>query len=236
MSSFGSSRIFTPHREEKMEKPKILVFASGSAIDGGSGFENLVKASRMPGGDLSADIIGVVSNHEFGGVRQRAEILGVPFIHFPKPWVAECYWKIARQSNADFFALSGWLKRVVGLPPRTTFNIHPGPLPEFGGDGMYGHCVHESVMAAFRRGELTRSAVSMHFVIPEYDRGPTFFRCKVKIREDDTPETLAKRVNQIEHLWQPIITDLVVRGVISWDGINPESLRFPQWYAEECPL
>ncbi len=216
-----------------MYKPRLLIFASGTATGGGSGFENLVRASRVTGGDLSADIVGVVSNHESGGVRERADKLGVPFIHFPRPWFAECYWKIAQESHADFFALSGWLKRVVGLPPRTTVNIHPGPLPKFGGDGKYGHYVHEAVMAAFRRGEITHSAICMHFVTPEYDRGPLFFQYKVKIREDDTPESLAERVNQHEHMWQSTITDLVVRGVISWDGVNPESLRYPAWYAEE---
>src|SRR3989344_737316 len=154
-----------------MEKPKILVFASGTASGGGSGFENLVNASRARDGDLSADIIGVVSNHEFGGVRKRADRLGVPFVFFGQPWLAKRYWKIARKSHADFFALSGWLKRVIGLPPRATFNIHPGPLPEFGGDGMYGHHVHEAVMAAFKRGEITHSALCMHFVTSEYDRG-----------------------------------------------------------------
>ena len=168
-----------------MNKPKILVFASGSAERGGSGFEKLVRASR--GGVLSAEIIAVASNYANGGVSKRADKLGIPFLHFPKPWDTEGYQNLAQETGADFFALSGWLKLVTGLDPKTSFNsktvfnIHPGPLPEFGGMGMYGHYVHEAVMEAFKRGEIKYSAVSMHFVTEGYDRGPVFF--KLNIRE-----------------------------------------------------
>ncbi len=212
-----------------MSKPKILVFASGSAEGGGSGFEKLVLASR--GGPLDADITGVVSNHTNGGVHSRADRLGINFIHFPKPWTDEAYQKIAQASGADFFALSGWIKLVSGLDPatrfnsKTVFNIHPGPLPDFGGSGLYGHHVHEAVIAAFKRGEIIHSEVSMHFVTEGYDRGPVFFRTFVKINDDDTPETLGARVNEKEHLHQAWITNLVVNGRITWDGVNPDSLR-----------
>ena len=217
-----------------MSKPKILVFASGSAEGGGSGFENLVKASR--GREYNFDIVGVVSNREQGGVRERAERLGIPFIYFPKPWNAESYQRIARESGADFFALSGWLKLVCGLDldtpfnSKTVFNIHPGSLPEFGGPGLYGHYVHEAVMKAFQEGKITHSAVSIHFVTEEYDKGPIFFLGRVRINPEDTVETLAKRVNEVEHFYQPKITDMVVNGLIKWDGVNPESLEFPPDY------
>lgn len=220
-----------------MSKPKVLVFASGSAEGGGSGFEKLVLASR--GGPLNADIVGVVSNHASGGVWARADKLGVPLLHFPKPWTAEAYQRFALESDADFFALSGWLKFVTGLDPetrfnsRTVFNIHPGPLPDFGGPGFYGHHVHEAVIRAYKGGEITHSAVSMHFVNGEYDRGPVFFRCNVKINADDTPDSIGARVNNQEHIHQPLITSMVVNGLINWDGINPESLEVPLGYSIE---
>ena len=125
---------------------------------------------------------------------------------------------------------SGWLKPVRGLDTKTTFNIHPGPLPEFGGTGMYGHHVHAAVLEAFHRGRLTHSAVCMHFVTSRYDEGPVFFRHPVPILENDTLETLGQRVNEAEHKFQPMITDLIVRGEISWDGKNPDSLRVPAGY------
>ena len=216
-------------------KPKIFIFASGSAEGGGSGAEKVIEASNN--GILDADIIGIASNYEHGGVRERADRLKVPFICFPKPLDAASYQRIAEASGADLFALSGWLKLVVGLDSATRFNsktvinIHPGPLPEFGGPGLYGHHVHEAVMAAFKRGEVTHSAVSMHFVTSEYDRGPIFFKLMVKINDDDTPETLAQRVNQQEHLHQARITNLVANGSIRWNGKDPESLEAPSGYS-----
>ena len=221
-----------------MHKPKLLIFASGSTEGGGSGFENLVIASRS--GILSADIVGVVSNNENGGVKVRAEKLGIPFIYFEKPWDGEMYQKIALDSDADFFALSGWLKLVRGLDPntsfnaRTVFNIHPGPLPRFGGPGLYGKHVHEAVLKAYKDGEISHTAFCMHFVTEAYDRGPIFFTCKSRINVEDTAETIGARVNHLEHIHQPRITNMVVNGQISWDGVDPKSLKLPQGYNIEC--
>lgn len=210
------------------KKPKLIIFASGSREGGGSGFENLVKS--VTSGILNSDIVGVVSNYEGGGAREKADRLGVKFLHFPGPYTAENYQKIIKDSAADYAALSGWLKLVKGLDPAKTFNIHPGPLPKFGGSGMYGHYVHEAVMGAYKKGEITHSAVTMHFVTEKYDEGPVFFRYPVKILLNDTPQTLGKRVNEVEHKYQPIITNLVVNGQISWDGKNPKTLKVPQGY------
>ncbi len=202
---------------------KLFVFASGSAEGGGSGFENLVQKAHS--GALNAEIVGVASNHKIGGVYEKALRLNVPFIFLEPPWTAELYRNLVAEYGADFAALSGWLKLARGLDPRTTINIHPGPLPRFGGTGMYGHHVHEAVMEAYKRGEVTHSAVTMHFVTEEYDRGPIFFQRRVPILESDTPETLAKRVNAAEHEFQPLLTDAVVNGRIAWDGINSSSLK-----------
>ncbi len=249
-----------------MNKKKIIVFASGTKEGGGSGFENLVNATKD--GILDAEIIAVVSNHEHGGVRERADRLGIPFVYFaarklpesgesassadrfvdkdgnPKDKsefaIAENYQKLAE--GADLVCLSGWLKLVTGLDPKKTINIHPGPLPRFGGPGMYGHHVHEAVMEAYgnpsnssgqvgspqaslAQAPVTHSAVTMHFVTEKYDEGPVFFTQSVPIMPDDTAETLAKRVNEQEHIWQPLITQKVLSGEINWDGKNPESLQ-----------
>jgi folate-dependent phosphoribosylglycinamide formyltransferase PurN len=203
------------------ETKKIIIFASGTKDGGGSGFENLVNASQN--GILDADILAVVSNHENGGVREKADRLGIKFIHFAEPRTAERYKEITK--DADLICLSGWLKLVTGLDSQKTINIHPGPLPRFGGAGMYGHHVHEAVMEAYKNGEVTHSAVSMHFVTEKYDEGPLFFSQSVPIIPDDTADTLAKHVNEAEHKWQPVITQKVLSGEISWDGKDLESLK-----------
>jgi phosphoribosylglycinamide formyltransferase-1 len=227
---------------------KIIIFASGTKDGGGSGFENMVSATRD--GRLDGEIIKVISNHENGGVREKADRLGIPFVHFKarklpeseefvdkdgKPvdpsefGTKENYHKLVE--DADLVCLSGWLRLVTGLDPQKTINIHPGPLPRFGGDGMYGHFVHEAVVEEYRHPNpadgqrVTHSAVSMHFVTEKYDEGPLFFSQSVEILPDDTAETLAKRVNEAEHKWQPVITNKVLHGEISWDGKDPKSLK-----------
>jgi phosphoribosylglycinamide formyltransferase-1 len=204
-----------------MTKPKLIIFASGSKDGGGSGFKKLCEA--MTSSILRADIVAVVSNHENGGVKAHAEKFSIPFIHFPGG-TAEEYQKIIRDTGAQYTSLSGWLKMVRGLDPKTTFNIHPGPLPHFGGKGMYGHHVHEAVMKAYHAGEITHSAVTMHFVTEEYDEGPKILEILIEIFPNDTAETLGKRVNEQEHIWQAKVTDMIVNGQIYWDGKNPDSV------------
>ncbi|HWQ60649.1 MAG TPA: formyltransferase family protein [Candidatus Fimivivens sp.] len=197
-----------------VRKPRILVFASGTGTGGGSGFRELVEATRTASPILNAQIVGVVSNHENGGVRRHADALGIPFEYWNGPFDAEGYRRFVSTYDADVVMLSGWLKIVIGLDPCTTLNIHPGPLPYFGGKGMYGHHVHEAVMKAYREGWCIESAVTMHFVDPEFDRGPVCFWFPVPIRAEDTPETLAARVNEKERAWQAAVLNEVVHGRI----------------------
>ncbi len=197
------------------QKIRVLVFASGDARGGGSGFQELVEFSRTNPPVLDAEIVGVISNHPEGGVFKKAQALRIPFEYWPGPFEAKGYQSFVNKYRADFVMCSGWLKFVRGLDPAKTVNIHPGPLPRFGGPGMYGHHVHEAVMAAYRRGEITQSAVTMHFVDETaYDHGPIFFQMPVLIRPDDDAETLAKRVNEKERAWQSYILNLVVHQYI----------------------
>lgn len=194
---------------------RVLVFASGDPKGGGSGFQELVEFSRTNPPVLDAQIVGVISNHESGGVRRRADALLISFEYWPGPYNAKGYQAFVEKYRADFVMCSGWLKFVRGLDPARTVNIHPGPLPRFGGAGMYGHYVHEAVMVAYQRGEINQSAVTMHFVDEKaYDHGPIIFQMPVLIRPDDDAESLAKRVNEKERAWQSHILNLVVHQQI----------------------
>jgi folate-dependent phosphoribosylglycinamide formyltransferase PurN len=199
-------------------QPTILVFASGTKTGGGSGFETLVRAARAQPPVLDAWIGAVVTNHCAGGVWRRARALGVHAEYWPGPFEARGYRNFVNYFRADYVMLSGWLKLVAGLDPARTVNIHPGPLPRFGGPNLYGRHVHDAVLAAYGRGEVTHSAVTMHFVDAAYDRGPVFFALPVPIEPDDTPETLAARVNRAEHAWQPRVLNYVVQGQVRLVG------------------
>lgn len=231
------------HIHSSTDSPKIIVFASGTRDGGGSGFENLVKASRT--GFLDAEIVAVVSNQEHGGVRERADRLGVLFIYFPGPYDAGNYSSILQKTSMEpapwsrsgftgWVALSGWFKQVKGLDPRRTFNIHPALLSQlggrFGGKGMYGTHLYEAIKTAYEAGEIRETGFTMHFVTDELDRGPAFFEYRIPLRKGMTADDIEKAVRAAEHEWQPKITNMVVHGEIAWDGKNPKNLVIPQGY------
>lgn len=195
-------------------KKRILVFASGDRNGGGSGFQEMVERSRASPPILDADIIGVVSNHPQGGVYQKAKALDIPFVHFKKPFEAAKYQKLVEKFKADYVMCSGWLKPIAGLPEKMVINIHPAPLPEFGGPGMYGHHAHEAVIAAYKAGKIKQSAVSIHFVNDKYDAGVGIVRIPVLIRPEDTSETLAARVLKVEHNYQSLVLNEIVNNRI----------------------
>ena len=208
-----------------MSKPRLGVFGSGSETGGGSGLQWL--AMNIQTGKLDAEPVVAVSHHEHGGVRKHADAFGIPFAHMQKPFSAEAYQAVVKKYGIEWISLSGWLKLVRGLPPERTINIHPGRLPDFGGKGMHGHHVHEAVLDAFQRGEISESAVTMHFVTDEYDRGPIFFEYPVKLLPGDTADDIGARVNRVEHGWQSYITNLVIHGEIALENGN---VRVPTWY------
>lgn len=81
-------------------------------------------------------------------------------------------------------------------------------LPKYGGQGMYGHHVHEAVLAA---GD-TESGVTVHVTDEEYDHGPIILQKTVPVMADDTPETLAARVFEAEKEAYPEAVRLVASG------------------------
>ena len=87
--------------------PRLLIFASGTEVGGGSGFKNLVIKSRD--WEPQVKIVGVVSNHEHGGVSEHARILGVQFLYSAKGRTKADYERIIGFKRPDFIALSGWL-------------------------------------------------------------------------------------------------------------------------------
>jgi phosphoribosylglycinamide formyltransferase-1 len=89
-------------------------------------------------------------------------------------------------------------------------NIHPALLPKFGGEGMYGHHVHEAVLKA-KEGE---SGATVHFVTEGVDAGPVILQGNVKVQLNDTPETLAERVLKVEHQIYPEAVRLFCGGKI----------------------
>jgi folate-dependent phosphoribosylglycinamide formyltransferase PurN len=95
-------------------------------------------------------------------------------------------------------------------------NVHPALLPAFGGAGMYGHRVHEAVIA---RG-MRLTGPTIHFVDERYDEGPIIAQWPVPVFPDDTADDVAKRVLEVEHVLYPRVVEAVAAGHIRLDDRN----------------
>lgn len=158
--------------------------------------------AAIEAGELAAEPRLMVSNNKGAAALAFATEHGVQALCIPTQADAAAadtrLCEALEAAGVELVVLSGYLRR---LGPRTlaryagkVLNIHPGPLPAFGGEGMYGRRVHEAVIAA----GASESGVAIHIVDEEYDRGPIVAQRAVPVQPGDTAETLEARVTAVE--------------------------------------
>ena len=182
----------------------IAVVGSGR----GSNFQAILTAMQQ-GNVPGARICLVVSNNSGAGILEIARANALPAVHlsqtqFPDEQAfAAGMLNLLHEHGADFIVLAGYMKRVPREVVRAfrdrMVNIHPALLPKHGGKGMYGPHVHEAVIAARER----LSGATVHYVDEEYDHGRIVLQRSVPVFAEDTPETLAARVLEVEHTLYP---------------------------------
>lgn len=171
----------------------LAVFASGN----GSNCENLIR--HFSKSDL-VRVKLVVCNRPEAKVLVRAKSLGVPTALVTKAELqsAEQTLALLREHGIDFIVLAGFLLMVpdylIAAYPRRIVNIHPALLPKYGGQGMYGHHVHEAVKAA---GE-TETGITIHYVSEVCDGGEIIAQFRTPVAPDDTPDDIARKVHRLE--------------------------------------
>lgn len=118
--------------------------------------------------------------------------------------------EILTKYNIDYVVLAGFLwlvpENLIEAFPNRILNIHPALLPKYGGKGMYGANVHKAVVANKEK----ESGITIHYVNKEYDKGDVIFQAKCEVEVDDTPETLAKKIHQLEYRYFPEIIESVI--------------------------
>ena len=188
------------------------------ASHGGSDMQAVLDACAA--GRLRATPAVVISNNADAEALARAVRADVPRYHLsgtahPDPVALDTAIVDALvRHDVELVVLAGYMKK---LGPRTlaryrgrVLNIHPALLPRFGGQGMYGARVHEAVLAAGER----ETGVTIHVVDEEYDHGPIVAQCRVPVRADDTPATLAARVLEREHTFLVETLERIVSGAL----------------------
>ena len=184
-----------------MKTFRIAVFASGS----GSNAERMaVYFQNHP----TIEVVLFVTNVPQAGVIERGHRLGIPTLV-----VNRSFYKSNRmiewlqKIGVNRIVLGGFLwlipVEIIRAFPNGILNIHPSLLPKFGGKGMWGHHVHEAVVAA----KEPTSGITIHAVNEHYDEGEILFQAECEILSTDTPKDVATKVQALEQIHYPVVVE-----------------------------
>lgn len=199
---------------------KLAVLISGS----GRTLKNFIDLQA--GGELPVEIRLVVSSSATAGGLRFANEAGIETRVIRRPdyptgaagdtAYGDAIFSACRDADVELVAMAGFLK-LAPVPDDfvgRVVNIHPALIPAFCGRGMYGGRVHQAVIDA----GVKVTGCTVHFVDNEYDAGPIIWQQPVPVFEDDTPDTLAKRVFEAEKEAYPHVLKLLAAGRVKLDG------------------
>jgi formyltetrahydrofolate-dependent phosphoribosylglycinamide formyltransferase len=204
-SRFGIGKAPAQQTEHEHDHVNIAIFASGTG-------SNALRLMEHFASHPQIKIALLVSNKHGAGALHHASNHGISTLIIEKErfFRGDTYLPELESAGIDFIVLAGFLWKIppalIKAYPQKIVNLHPALLPKYGGKGMYGKYVHEAVLAA-REEE---SGITIHFVDEQYDHGATIFQAMCPVEKEDTPETLAAKIHQLEHRHLPAIVENVV--------------------------
>jgi phosphoribosylglycinamide formyltransferase-1 len=191
-------------------KRNIAIFASGT----GSNARKIIEHFKHHP-DIGVGL--VVCNNPTAGVLDIARGHHLPFLVVNRQEFKEGTGlsRALKQHHIDFIVLAGFLWLIptwlVKQYEQRMVNIHPSLLPKFGGKGMYGMHVHEAVCQAGDR----ETGITIHYVNEQYDDGNIVFQTSCPVEPGDTPQSVAKKVQQLEHRYFPQVIEQLILNNIS---------------------
>lgn len=196
----------------------LCVLASGS----GSNLKAIINAGKSR--KISSKVVLVISNNSASKALAAAKKNKISHYHLsdklfsPKSEFDKKFLSLLKEHKIDLIILAGYMKKISPAVTRKyknrILNIHPALLPAFGGKGMYGLNVHSAVLESGE--EITGATV--HLVDDAYDNGAIILQKKIKVKKDDTPETLQTRVLRTEHRLYPEAIKLFEHNKIQVKG------------------
>ena len=184
---------------------KIAIFASGN----GTNAERIVQHFQD---NRSVEVSLILSNKPEAYVLTRAENREIPTMVFGRAELYESNHVVdqLKQKQIDLIVLAGFLwlvpEKLIKVFPGRIINIHPALLPSFGGKGMYGDNVHKAVKASGEK----ETGITIHYVNQNYDEGQVIFQERCQIGIEDTPETIAAKVHQLEYKHYPEVIERLI--------------------------
>jgi len=184
---------------------RIAIFASGSGSNAQRIMEHFKRHKEM-------EVAIVLSNRADSYVLQRADNFEIPAHVFSKEelYDSATILQLLKNLDIDIIVLAGFLwlipENIIRQYPKKIINIHPALLPKYGGKGMYGDIIHETVIANHDH----ETGITIHYVNETFDEGEIIYQNKCVVENTDTTEKLAYKVHQLEHLHYPrVIEDLL---------------------------
>jgi len=185
--------------EDNKQQPikHIAIFASGA----GSNAQKIIEHFEN---STLAKIELIVCNKPGAGVIEIAGSKSIPVLLIEKKMFADSgYLEELKRYHIDFIILAGFLWKIpsvlIDAYPWKIINIHPALLPAYGGKGMFGNAVHAAVLMAKEK----QSGITIHYVDDKYDHGKIIFQKACPVTEDETVESLAQKVHELEHNYYP---------------------------------
>ena len=185
---------------------KIIVFASGN----GTNVEAICNYFQK-----KKDIVvaAVFTNNSQAKVLSRIRPFKIKGICFSKEDLKSGKVTALLQDIApDLIVLAGFLWKIplkmVNAFPQKIINIHPALLPKYGGQGMYGIHVHKAV----KENAEVKTGITIHYVNEFYDEGASIFQKEVRLKPEDKPEQIAKKVHQLEHSYYPMVIETLLNN------------------------
>ncbi len=195
---------------------RMAVLLSGN----GTTLQNILD--KCTSGEVTAEIVCVLSSRESAYGLERARQAGIPAVAVPRnayddaASFGEAVWDTLTPFGPELIVLAGFMS-LLPVPEDYVgriINVHPALIPAFSGQGMYGERVHQAVLDY----GVKLTGVTVHFVNDEYDCGPVIAQCSVPVEEGDTAETLAERVQAEERRLYPKTIQLFAEGRLRLDG------------------
>ncbi|MBS1919738.1 MAG: phosphoribosylglycinamide formyltransferase [Bacteroidetes bacterium] len=191
----------------KASEIRLAIFASGT----GSNAQKIIDHFRN---NPHIRVVLIVCNKPGAGVLKIAdqEKISTLLTEKEKFFRGNANLDELKQYKIDWIILAGFLWKIpdamIRAFPDKIINIHPALLPNYGGKGMYGPKVHETVLANHEK----ESGITIHYVDNKYDHGKILLRVKCPVLPDDTADSLAQRVHVLEHTHYPATIEKLVTG------------------------
>lgn len=189
-------------------KTRLAILGSGNGT-------NAQQISEYFAASNDIEVACIIYNVRDAYIARRAENLGIESHYFCRKDFYENgqVLRYLREKSIDWVILAGFLwlvpEEILAAYPNRVINIHPALLPKYGGKGMYGHHVHEAVVAAGEK----ETGITIHIVDSHYDRGTILFQARCSVTPDDTPDTVAAKIHLLEKEHFPrVIEQTVKRG------------------------